>query len=447
MSRESESEQTQRTVAELLAQYGASAGDAPPRRRRRRAEDPTDTAPQAIIERINSDSGEMKVIDPSVEPPSTRTGRRAKPDLDPDRTQYAAPVQPPAPPRAEPPKAGPPPRVEPPKAPPPRVEPPRAAPPVRQEPPRVDQARPEPRRPEPRRPAVPPVDPAEETRQVPPIVDEYSLPSLPKPSGLPDPSRPNIPKPEQSSRANLPKPEQSSRANLPKPGLPPATEQVSRANLPKPEQSSRANLVRPPAGPPPPPPVREAMTEVIPTIRDHAGPDDTQITQAVPMLPPPAKLPDPLPDVRPEEWFGDDDPEFAEQENTAAHPGPYVDDYSDNYSVDGFDAEGPAGLTDEDDVEVEDLEEVERSPVKEWLVMIGQLAVGVLGGAALWLGFNFLWRAIPAAALVLALGVTVGLVLLVRKIRKADDLQTTLLAVLVGLIVTVSPAAMLLVKS
>ena len=99
--------------------------------------------------------------------------------------------------------------------------------------------------------------------------------------------------------------------------------------------------------------------------------------------------------------------------------------------------------------EIEELEEedVERSPVKEWLVMIGQLAVGVLGGAALWLGFNFLWRAIPAAALVLALGVTVGLVLLVRKIRKADDLQTTLLAVLVGLIVTVSPAAMLLVKS
>ena len=52
-----------------------------------------------------------------------------------------------------------------------------------------------------------------------------------------------------------------------------------------------------------------------------------------------------------------------------------------------------------------------------------------------------------AAALVVALAVTVGLVLLVRKIRRADDLQTTVLAVLVGLIVTVSPAAMLLVKS
>jgi len=46
-----------------------------------------------------------------------------------------------------------------------------------------------------------------------------------------------------------------------------------------------------------------------------------------------------------------------------------------------------------------------------------------------------------------ALAVTVGLVLLVRKIRRADDLQTTVLAVLVGLIVTVSPAAMLLVKN
>ncbi len=445
MSRESESEQTQRTVAELLAQYGASAGDAPPRRRRRRAEDPTDTAPQAIIERINSDSGEMKVIDPSVEPPATRTGRRAKPDPDAERTQYAAPVAPP------PVQAGPPPRVEPPKVP-PRVEPPRAVPP-RVEPPRVDQVRPEPRRPEPRRPAVPPVDPAEETRQVPPIVDEYALPSIPKPGGLPEhPSRPNIakpdlsrlnpPKPEQSSRANLPKPDQSSRANLPKP------DQSSRANLPKPD-SSRANLARPPIPPvPPPPPVREAMTEVIPRVPDEPGPDDTQITHAVPMPPPsPRKVPAPLPDARPEEWFGDDDEEFSEQEHTAAHPGPYVDDYSDNYSVDGLDAQGPAGLADLDEDDVEELEDVERSPVKEWLVMIGQLAVGVLGGAALWLGFNFLWRAIPAAALVLALGVTVGLVLLVRKIRKADDLQTTLLAVLVGLIVTVSPAAMLLVKS
>jgi hypothetical protein len=35
---------------------------------------------------------------------------------------------------------------------------------------------------------------------------------------------------------------------------------------------------------------------------------------------------------------------------------------------------------------------------------------------------------------------------IVRKIRRADDMQTTLLAVLVGLFVTVSPAALLLLS-
>jgi hypothetical protein len=430
MSRESESEQTQRTVAELLAQYGASAGDAAPRRRRRRAEDPTDTAPQAIIERINSDSGEIPVVNPEVEPPSTRAGRRAKQEpVDPERTAYSAPVRP------EPPRAEPPPRVEsrrpePPRAEPPRNEParaeapPRAEPrrpePPRADPPRADPPRADPRRPEARRPAVPPIDPAEETRQVPAFVDDFppSRPGIPKPASTPEPSRPNLPKPDPS------------RANLVRPVV-------------------KSPLAKPPVAKPPMPPVREAMTEQIPRIPGESVPLDAQVTESVPILPPaPPQLPDPLPDVSPEEWFGDDDDEFAEQEHTQAHSGPYVDDdYSDNYVVDDYEAdsdEEPAGLADLDD---EEDEEAERSPVKEWLVMIGQLAVGVLGGAALWLGFNWLWRSVPAAALVLALGVTVGLVLLVRKIRRADDLQTTLLAVLVGLIVTVSPAAMLLVKS
>jgi len=42
--------------------------------------------------------------------------------------------------------------------------------------------------------------------------------------------------------------------------------------------------------------------------------------------------------------------------------------------------------------------------------------------------------------------VTAGLVWIVRKIRKAEDMQTTLLAVLVGLVVTVSPAMLLLLS-
>jgi hypothetical protein len=41
--------------------------------------------------------------------------------------------------------------------------------------------------------------------------------------------------------------------------------------------------------------------------------------------------------------------------------------------------------------------------------------------------------------------VIVALVIVVRRIRKADDLQTMVLAVLVGLIVTVSPAALRLI--
>ncbi|MFD1148946.1 hypothetical protein ACFQ3T_17585, partial [Saccharothrix hoggarensis] len=69
MSRESESEQTQRTVAELLAQYGGGSGEVTPRRRRRRAEEASDTAPQAIIDRVNSDSGRLLPIRDEPEPP------------------------------------------------------------------------------------------------------------------------------------------------------------------------------------------------------------------------------------------------------------------------------------------------------------------------------------------------------------------------------------------
>jgi hypothetical protein len=184
----------------------------------------------------------------------------------------------------------------------------------------------------------------------------------------------------------------------------------------------------------------EPVTEVLPRINDKRTSEATQLHEPVAL---PGDHPATPGEQTGENWFGQDG-DYPEQERTQAHPGPYVDDDEDDY-VDDYDVdEEPAGLADGDDVELEDDES--RSPAKEWLVMIGQLAAGVLGGAGLWLAFNFLWRSVPAAALVVALAVTVGLVLLVRKIRRADDLQTTVLAVLVGLIVTVSPAAMLLVK-
>ncbi|MFC3892219.1 hypothetical protein ACFOWZ_12100 [Lentzea rhizosphaerae] len=437
MSRESGSDQTQRTVAELLAQYGGSAESAPRRRRRRAADDEDDvqqpeTAPQTIIERVLSDSGRLMAIRDDEAP---APGRRAAPE--------PPPVAPPPPPAAAERTAY---QPKPPVAPP--VQPPQV------------------RRPA---PAPPPAAAAEQTRQVPPVRDQ--------------PSRSDMPRPEAA------RPEAPSRSDMPRPDVPRPDQVSSRLEAPAPAPS-RTNITRPPKpGPPPsgpmpiPPsvqmptpapkpgmPPREAMTEQLPRIPAKAPVDKIAAleTESVLIVPPaPPRLPEPLPNNQPDAWFGDDDADahtdlsMAPMESTAAHPGPYVDDddsqeyavyrAEDDYLTDNDDEgdadEGPAGLDDADEVDEEPENEAQRSPAKEWLIMIGQLAVGVLGGAGLWLAFNFLWRTQAVAALVVALAVTVGLVLLVRKIRRADDLQTTLLAILVGLIVTVSPAAMLLVKN
>ncbi|MFN2477978.1 MAG: hypothetical protein ABR615_02240 [Pseudonocardiaceae bacterium] len=85
------------------------------------------------------------------------------------------------------------------------------------------------------------------------------------------------------------------------------------------------------------------------------------------------------------------------------------------------------------------------SPLWEWAVMVSQVGLGIVGGAALWLICEWLWQRIPVVALVVALAVITGLVWVVRRVRGAEDLQTTVVAVLVGLFVTVSPAALLLV--
>ncbi|WP_186763267.1 hypothetical protein [Lentzea tibetensis] len=400
MSRESGSEHTQRTVAELLAQYGGSPDGAPRRRRRRAAEEeesPETTAPQTIIERVLSDSG------------------RLMPIRDEPADGHPAPPPPP-PPAAGPPRPAPAPAGFQPQPPPPGRRPNRA----------------------------------EETRQVPPFKDAQ-------------PSRPDLPRPDPAAtRVDPLRPDPNAVKSRLDPGPPPRLDPPSRSDVPRPD-ASRSNIARPPKPTPPPPagPPREAMTEVLPRIPAKAPVDQIASleTESVLIVPPaPPRLPEPLPDQNPEDWFGDDDedPQLSPMEHTQAHPAPYLDDdeddYADNYTPNYAaeedylaDDEEPAGL-DADD-ELDDADEAPRSPGKEWLVMIAQLAVGVLGGAALWLGFNWLWREAAVAALVVALAVTVGLVLLVRKIRRADDLQTTILAVLVGLIVTVSPAAMLLVKS
>jgi hypothetical protein len=99
----------------------------------------------------------------------------------------------------------------------------------------------------------------------------------------------------------------------------------------------------------------------------------------------------------------------------------------------------PAGL-DVDDADLED----RSAGWKAWAILIAQGIGGAVGGAVLWVGFRYLWLNLPVVALAAAVLATVGLVMVVRTIRGSDDLQTTMLAVLVGLIVTISPAVLLL---
>jgi len=79
-------------------------------------------------------------------------------------------------------------------------------------------------------------------------------------------------------------------------------------------------------------------------------------------------------------------------------------------------------------------------------VLLAELLAAAAVGAALWLGFRWLWSQWPVVSLVLALVVTVAMVLGVRLVHRVEDLTSMLLAVVVGLIVTMSPAALTLVS-
>jgi hypothetical protein len=79
-----------------------------------------------------------------------------------------------------------------------------------------------------------------------------------------------------------------------------------------------------------------------------------------------------------------------------------------------------------------------------WPVVLAQWIGGALGGAALWIGFRFLWRSLPVVAFAAAILITIGLVLLVRALLRNEGRRTTVFVVLVGLLLTVSPAILVL---
>ncbi|WP_024794276.1 hypothetical protein [Tomitella biformata] len=86
----------------------------------------------------------------------------------------------------------------------------------------------------------------------------------------------------------------------------------------------------------------------------------------------------------------------------------------------------------------------EKSPLRQWLALGAQAVVGVAVGAALFIGFERLWDSLPYVALVLALLVILAMVAVVRILRKTDDIVSILIAVVVGVIVTIGPLAFVL---
>ncbi|WP_433606929.1 hypothetical protein [Prescottella agglutinans] len=113
------------------------------------------------------------------------------------------------------------------------------------------------------------------------------------------------------------------------------------------------------------------------------------------------------------------------------------------------DADPVAAGTDTDDAEVDDFDELEPEPsgAKQWAVLLGQGAVAVVAGALMFKGFEKLWDMLPMVALVLSVLVIVGLVAMVRILRRTDDITSLVIAVVAGVFVTLGPLAFLLSTS
>ncbi|WP_439031761.1 hypothetical protein [Gordonia terrae] len=88
-------------------------------------------------------------------------------------------------------------------------------------------------------------------------------------------------------------------------------------------------------------------------------------------------------------------------------------------------------------------DEDSRSPAVAWLLIFGQAVAGLAVGVGLFWGFTELWRWNPYFALVLAVVVIFGIVTLSHVVRRTKDLPTTLLALGVGLLVTIGPLVLL----
>ncbi|NKY46557.1 hypothetical protein HGB45_24600 [Nocardia cerradoensis] len=81
---------------------------------------------------------------------------------------------------------------------------------------------------------------------------------------------------------------------------------------------------------------------------------------------------------------------------------------------------------------------------RQWMILGGQAVGAAVAGMLLFKGFEQMWDIMPFVALVLAMVVILGLVALVRVLRRTDDILSTVIAVVVGIFVTLGPLAFLL---
>ncbi len=86
----------------------------------------------------------------------------------------------------------------------------------------------------------------------------------------------------------------------------------------------------------------------------------------------------------------------------------------------------------------------QESGRRQWLVLAGQVVGAAVAGMLLFKGFEKMWDLLPFVALALAVVVILGLVALVRVLRRTDDMYSTVIAVVVGIFVTLGPLAFLL---
>lgn len=493
MSRDSGSEQpTQRTVAELLAEYGgsgssgsSSAGAAAndsgddsggsgqrnsARRRRRRAEDPSETAPQAIIDRVLSDSGKLRPIDPDGEPPARRGHRAdsAEPAESADSAAGEAPAadaesgsgtsEQPAGQQAA---------VRGDEQPAQPEQPAQSAKPGKanywarrfaggkkgqsaphqqaaQSPPTPDSSEATGR-------MTPPVAQPPQPDQQYPQADQY-----PQQAGEVDPEatlqQPALPQASAAPPAQQPPPQQPAAQQ------PAAQQPAARPASPQEAPPASSQQVGAPDAP-----AVDGATEQLPPVRPQPRPDDGGTTvlppasaagtgTAYPVGPYAGEVTDypdeaeylgefeyPVDDGYPADGYAGREQDYDDYDA--------LDGYPDDYADDDYDPDLPAGMAAADyrDDYDDDVDEP-ASTRREWVTFAGQTVAALVAGGLVWVAFRWLWSFFAPAALVVALVVTGCLVLVARRYARTDDLQSILFSVLVGLVCTVSPAALLLIS-